>query len=1069
MKSIKTQISLIPLIISLLTLVAFSQEEAFDLKAWKSTNSTKSSVGRTKGGDLSPFQGNTKEGFEARFTTLGPLGLKTIMYDRSWGAFSGVRKSFAKSLSLKDELIYNHFTVLSIKPGSPAEGKVVVGDKIVAIEGQLLEGGQTQYLDQLLKNRYLRGIEMHAGRLIDQAEGKGCISLTILREKKEGSIKLAETERKWGIFQSVKSVSSEQFSIPLPASGLIKIRPIKCNLTDLHFADTMGNKIKLIPNKGSLEKTICDIPGENWQLKGIATTKKGECAFEILVAKAPKSLSEKLKAGLIEVDLKIDAMGSFGNKYDPNCKKARNYSAMLAHRLVTEQLPKGDWEVGGMSDTAFQTSAIGLALMSTDDPQYVSNIRKAAYFVGHKAERHHWSYPRGIELTFLAEYYLRYKDPKILPLLRHKMNIVRDYVYNDYTSGHGKGNPGYKGKGYIGAGSVIACGLATACKTPIATDEDKALLYNMMSRIEGLAPRGITPYSRAAPHSPSQLLRLSKKDISYQGGGCGTGGYIAAAIISGWKGNFYKSAMRRHRTAPYGTSEWGHATQTLHFFWGLLSANYAGEETFKETMNAYLWKFTTYREFDGFVNGNNTRTDLHGGDNVIGAYWRNASFLLILNAHKKNLAITGKLHGNDKKIKTHISAVNYGRHKYLLQNWILVKNQLGSRAPESLLNGVEHLKQLNNTQMNDLNNYITKTAPVIVQDIVNLEQSSNGVTNGQLAELILGISVEVRCLYGYIYEALKMKGKSEARKKRTKELKKKSFANKGPIEHYLRVVPCCVFQKNPNIYYTGIKNSIYKLSDLKISVTPADKKNISKKTSKESDIVFFKMIKGSSTKLNINVSYKVNDIKIGYKTQFVAEITPKYIPYLTQVELKGELKEDFSKNYDIRLALKSGETLDFEFSKNYTPPHFFEAGKYKLTVSPGSQWGLDIKSIQAISPNQKRFIKFTTAKGTILNDNNTRTSIDLKLGDQIVMDFAKDEKVRGINLDCDGKRESSVKFEALVEGKWVLISSMPNKPSFGWCLPVVTSKIRLTYNIPAPGKYKDRPFTVQDVKFMRAK
>ena len=1064
---IKTKmIVLFALVCYLVPISTFSDEVVFDFGTWKNKNSTKKDITAvTRGGDLGVFRGKTEKEIESRFTCLGPLGVNTIMYDRTWGTFPGVRKSYSKSLSFKDELIYNYFSVVSVKPGSPAEGKIFVGDKIIAIDGELLEGGQKQYLDQILNNRDIRGLEMHAGKLIDKAEGKGQITLTVLRLKKD-SVKLPNSIRKWEVYKTVKSSTDKQFTIPLPASGLVKIGSANCSFSNLHFADTKGNKIKFLPNKGNIEKTICDIPGENWILKGVVSSKKPECIFNVLIAKEPKSICKELKPYLHKVNLNIDAIGSFGKNYNSNSMKVRNYSAMLAHRLFLQQGPKGNWEGGGMADSGFQTAIVGLALMSTGNIQYNAAIRKAAYFVAHQAERHGWSYPRGVELTFLAEYYLRYKDAEMLPLLRYKMNVIRDYVYNDYTSGHSKANPGYGGGGYIGAGSVIACGLAVACQTPVANKKDKALLYNMMSRIEGLAPRGVTPYTRGALPSVSRLLRQSKKPISYQGTGCGTGGYIAAAIISGWKGTFYKNAIRRYSTAPYGTSDWGHATQTLQFFWGMLAAHYAGEKIFTETMNAYLWKFTTYREFDGFINGNNNiRHDLHSGDNAVGRYWRTASFLLLLNANKKNLAITGKLQGHEKKISSRMNAGTFARYKYILQNWILAQDQLGKLSPESLNTGITYLKNISDSQVATLTNYIKVNAQKIALDITKLTSSPKGTSNGQLAELVLGIAFSANCRYGYYKEFTKAKGPNK--EKIRKALKKKAKLSKGPIDYFILINPHCFIQKNPNIFYGDIKNAEFKLSDIKVTSFLDGKKRSSTRDKKNGYELLFKMMRGGSKTLTLNISYRVGEIKINYSTKVLVEWVHAYTPFITQFHVKGMLENDFAQNYDIRLRLKTGEALDCEFSKNYNPPKFLEAGEYNLIVSPGSQWGIDIKSIKKRSPNNSRIVKFTTDKGSQLNDNNNKTGIDLSLGDSLEINLDKEETMCGISVESSAKRYAYIKFEGFVNDKWVLMTAF-EQSAFQRCLPTKTKRIKITY-FSASEKSKKRKYTIQEIKLIRAK
>ena len=127
------------------------------------------------------FKEDSKECAESWFISLGPLGLETLMHDRSWGVFKGQQQIFPMFLCDGNELIFNNFEVKKVKPGSPTEGKVFAGDHILAIDSQALLSAQNTYIGQEVDNRSKRGLEIHAGQLIDAAESRGYTTLSILR------------------------------------------------------------------------------------------------------------------------------------------------------------------------------------------------------------------------------------------------------------------------------------------------------------------------------------------------------------------------------------------------------------------------------------------------------------------------------------------------------------------------------------------------------------------------------------------------------------------------------------------------------------------------------------------------------------------------------------------------------------------------------------------------------------------------------------------------------------------------------------------------------------------------
>ena len=280
---------------------------------------------------------------------------------------------------------------------------------------------------------------------------------------------------------------------------------------------------------------------------------------------------------------------------------------MLAHRLAIQQEEDGSWKAKSYASPSFYTSICGLALLSTENQEYDRHIKKAAHYVAYGPNQDKWTYSNGMWVLFLSEYYLKTRDESILPGLKKILERCRLFVLNDYTAGHSMGKAGYGGSGYIGGGGMLALGFAAASYTPAMDKDLKILLDRMLKRIQEISPHGKVPYGRGGK-------KLETTPEPGQGGSCGTGPYFLASLIRGGTKHFTSTAGKRYSTAPFGSAENGHATQTLHFIWSMLSSANCSDEAYKASMGAYLWKFTTLREFDGFINQNNYRTEYHNGD-----------------------------------------------------------------------------------------------------------------------------------------------------------------------------------------------------------------------------------------------------------------------------------------------------------------------------------------------------------------------------------------------------------------------------------------------------------------------
>lgn len=118
--------------------------------------------------------GNSEEVAKGWITTFGPLGFRARGLDASWPD-TNFRGFFPKTmLDPNGEPVANLYTVTQVIEGSPAEKYVKEGDLILGIDGHLFKTSQS--LDVLYgpyQHQNRRGLDMHAGLLVDKAEGAG--------------------------------------------------------------------------------------------------------------------------------------------------------------------------------------------------------------------------------------------------------------------------------------------------------------------------------------------------------------------------------------------------------------------------------------------------------------------------------------------------------------------------------------------------------------------------------------------------------------------------------------------------------------------------------------------------------------------------------------------------------------------------------------------------------------------------------------------------------------------------------------------------------------------------------
>lgn len=138
-----------------------------------------------KGIHTSWFNGSDPKVAKGYIINWGPLGIRTYMHDRTWWR----EKAFVERAPavLKDSsgaLYANAFEVIDVLPGSPAAGHLQPGDILVAMDGKSFLSATEMKLDPPRRIPQTRGLQLHAGLLLDQAEGQGRVEFKVLRNPK---------------------------------------------------------------------------------------------------------------------------------------------------------------------------------------------------------------------------------------------------------------------------------------------------------------------------------------------------------------------------------------------------------------------------------------------------------------------------------------------------------------------------------------------------------------------------------------------------------------------------------------------------------------------------------------------------------------------------------------------------------------------------------------------------------------------------------------------------------------------------------------------------------------------
>lgn len=721
--------------------------------------------------------------------TWGPLGIRTLMHDHTWGGLSAFRRAWPKSLlDANGDLLFDCFEVVSVSPGSPADGNLQKGDLLIAMDGDLFRTALAlRPQAPLMKFQETRGLEMDAGEKLDRAEGRGKVSFDVIRPSAEGT-----TPTLNGKMVQDLQVSEELRGKNLEAEIDVPVTPgqeivVRMELTqggngscgaefirprfegsggtmDLSAQRRIseangwgrirnGSEGEPIKYKGKEVKEAiwAHAPGNlGWvvpegytRFRTTVVANAAAAGFKIRVQgrAVPRSLPDAYATTHRVVSFNIPKIGSY-TRAMPGGGDAKSVTVakMTAAWLASQQQEDGSWKrTCGYTHNGYDTAWAGLGLLAHGDPAYDSNIRKAAHFIAFRCPQDGWAVPSSVMVMFLSEYWLRTKDNSILvPLQSQIERIQSEMVYGDWNGGHGL-NPGYGGSGVSTGGSHITLALAVANLTPVKVEA--GLVDKMLARAQELGPDGFIPYGRATG---------TRKFVpNLDGAGTYSGRhapYLVASLIHGGPRLFTQNCKAMYVEGPLGGIDQGHATQSLSMTWALMATAIADPEALSRHMAAMRWKLTMLRNVDGGFGWNAYRLEYQGGEGLLPNYLRSGCYLMVLNAHKRNLAMTGSPQWQAKTLPDlppvcHGDAVALG---YYQRNWGVVDSMLGAKSPVRLKDGLKRLLAMGKTKdtHGELYTFLKAEAAPVAKELLALREV-DVLQKQYFAEMVMGVDIRL--------------------------------------------------------------------------------------------------------------------------------------------------------------------------------------------------------------------------------------------------------------------------------------------------------------------------------------
>lgn len=229
----------------------------------------------------------------------------------------------------------------------------------------------------------------------------------------------------------------------------------------------------------------------------------------------------------VSLEIELPASPRYSRTFPRQCEKATAYRQACYQWLIDHQRPDGTWpgHIGGDSPD-YQTSYVGLALLSSGNPNHLPTIKKAVGFVRtHRITGIDLNDPKtgpknwiaAAVAIFLSEYFLATEDDSVLPDIQKCCDLLAKRVAPNGRMGHHfEITYGGGGLTIVNAHAHLAWSLADKCGCQI----DLAAWNRSMGEVsKAMTSNGAVGYSSSSRGDNDAPAR--------------TGGMAAALVISG--------------------------------------------------------------------------------------------------------------------------------------------------------------------------------------------------------------------------------------------------------------------------------------------------------------------------------------------------------------------------------------------------------------------------------------------------------------------------------------------------------------------------------------------------------
>lgn len=412
--------------------------------------------------------------------------------------------------------------------------------------------------------------------------------------------------------------------------------------------------------------------------------------LELLVKRNGKKMS---------LSLQLKPLGAFGKGFPKQSAKGDYLAALHAKILAEQQGENGMWDTGFSGASKHRgkflpTCMAGLALMSTGDPRYKPQIRKAFKAIIENKPRSFRTWQYSYKAVFLAEYYLRYGDSRCKKEIKLMVDELAEgaFYYNGvYGYGHGliAGNYRYGGINVCTAHAALTFAVAKVVGVEVPKGMDDA----MARSIERLAPDGAMDYAWSARRRGPITQVKHNED---QGR---TGVALMAYRLLGGRAE-QQQKMVDYMLLNKEYADCGHSSGgSISWVWGGLGLGFDSEKEYEEMMQSRIWYFNFNRRHDaGFYLQPSVHLQFRPSDTVLGAHYVNAGNVLLLNWSKHNLLITGKKEWVPKRKEVYkeelIAASDYFERQDRVVEIAEAASLMMRKTPRSVKDLMEALKRV---------------------------------------------------------------------------------------------------------------------------------------------------------------------------------------------------------------------------------------------------------------------------------------------------------------------------------------------------------------------------------------